>query len=170
MVDQYLKPNVKRGALYDAIAVIVLGVLTAIPLLGCLLAPLTCVIGLLLPFGIGWLVAQWSKTMPTAMTPLSVTSSSPYSTPAVDGAVAAGVGHLLGGIVSLVITLLFGGIFSSIGAAGDPGTAGDVAAGLAIGAAGGVVGLIVSAIIGAIAGAIGGILYVVFSQRQSPAA
>lgn len=169
MIDRYLKPNVKRGAIYDAVAVAVLGILTAIPLLGCLVSPLTCLIGLVLPFAIGWLVAQWGQTMPSGITPLSVSSTSPYTTPAVDGAVATGVGHLVGGLVSLIIGLLFSGLFTSISAASDPSSVGGAAVGLAFGAAGGIVGLIIGAVIAAIAGAIGGVLYVLFSQRRTSA-
>ncbi|MER3514363.1 MAG: hypothetical protein C4310_08215, partial [Chloroflexota bacterium] len=119
MIDRYLKPNVKRGAIYDAIVAAVLGILTAIPILGCLVSPLTCLIGLVLPFAIGWLVAQWGQSMPAGPTPLSVSSTSPYATPAVDGAVATGVGHLAGGLVSLVIGLLVSSLFTSISAASD---------------------------------------------------
>jgi hypothetical protein len=126
-------------------------------------------VGMLLPLAIGWLVAQWGRTMPGSVTPLSVSSTSPYATPAVDGAVATGVGHLAGGLVTLILGLLLSGLWTSIGLAGDPGTAGEVATGLAIGAAGGVIGWIFGAIVAAIAGAIGAILYIVFSQRQSPA-
>lgn len=169
MVDQYLKPNVKRGAIYDAIVVAVLGILTAIPVLACLVSPLMCLIGLILPFAIGWLVAQWGQNMPAGATPLSVSSTSPYATPAVDGAVATGVGHLAGGLVSLVIGLLVRGLFTSISAASDLSSTGSAVAGLAFGAAGDVVNLIFSAIIAAIAGAIGGVLYVLFSQRRASA-
>lgn len=169
MIDRYLKPNVKRGAIYDAIVVAVLGILTAIPVLACLVSPLTCLIGLILPFAIGWLVAQWGQNMPAGTTPLSVSSTSPYATPAIDGAVATGVGHLAGGLVSLVIGLVVSGLFTSISAASDLSSAGGAAVGLAFGAAGGVIGLIIGAIIAAIAGAIGGVLYVLFSQRRASA-
>lgn len=169
MIDQYFKPNVKRGAIYDAVIGVVLGILTLIPVLGCLLSPLTCVIGLLLPFAIGWLVAQWGRTMSMTATPLSISSGSPYATPAVDGAVAAGAGHLVSGLIVLVLNLLFSGLFASLGAAGSPGDAGSAAAGIAVGGAAGIFGVIVTTIVAAVAGAIGGVLYVVFSQRQSPA-
>ncbi len=168
MIDQYLKPNVKRGAIYDAVISLVIGVLSLIPLLGCIVAPVTCLVGLILPFAIGWFVAQWGRTMPATPTPLSVSSTSPYATPAVDGAVAAGAGHLVGGLLTLVISLLFSSFFATLGAS-SAGEAGRAAAGLAIGAAGGVIGWIFGAIIAAIAGAIGGALYVLYSSRQSTA-
>src|SRR5512135_1303908 len=101
MIDQYLKPNVKQGAIYGAIIGIVIGIISLVPLLGCIALPLTCVISLLLPFGIGYFVAQWGTSPSVSMvkTPLAVQSSSPYATPAVDGAVAAGLASLVSGII-----------------------------------------------------------------------
>jgi hypothetical protein len=170
MIDQYLKPNVKQGAIYYAVVSIVLGIVMLIPLLNCLVAPLACVVGILLPFAIGWLVAQWGKTMPATATPLAVQSTSPYTTPAVDGAVAAGVGALVSGIIVWVISLIFSGVFASIGAASGSQSAGGAALGVAIGGAFGIVGVITGTIIGAILGAIGGVLYVVFNQRRATTA
>ncbi len=171
MIDQWLKPNVKQGAIYYAIVATVIGILMLIPLLNCLVAPLACVVGLLLPFAIGWLVAQWNLVMPsTVVTPLAVQSTSPYTTPAVDGATAAGVGSLVSGVITWIISLLFSGIFASIGAAAGNQSAGSAAVGFAIGGAAGLVGIVMGVIFAAIFGAIGGVLYVVFNQRRAPAA
>jgi hypothetical protein len=171
MIDQYLKPNVKQGAIYYGIVAIVLGIVSLIPVLNCIALPVTCVVALLLPFAIGWLVAQWgtSSTMAMVKTPLAVQSTSPYATPAVDGAVAAGVGALVAGIIVWIASLIFGGIFATVGAA-NAGEAGTAAAGLAIGGAVGIVGVVFQVIVGAIAGAIGGVLYVVINQRKATAA
>ncbi len=169
MIDQYLKPSVKQGAIYYAVVATVLGILMAIPLLNCLVAPLACVVGLLLPFAIGWLVAQWSTTMPSRATPLAVQSTSPYTTPAVDGGVAAGVGSLVSGIIVWIVTTLFSGIFASIGAASGGQSAGGAALGVAIGGAFGVVGIIIGVIFAAIFGAVGGVLYVIMNQRKAAA-
>lgn len=168
MINQYLKPNVQRGAIYYAIVGIVLGIISLIPILNCIALPVTCVVALLLPFGIGWFVAQWGTSSGMAMvkTPLAVQSSSPYATPAVDGAVATGIGALVSGIIVWIAGLIFGGIFATIGAA-NAGEAGQAAAGLAIGGAVGIVGVVFQVIIAAIAGAIGGVLYIVFSQRKT---
>jgi hypothetical protein len=169
MIDQYLKPNVKRGAILSAIIGTLIGILSAIPLLGCLLLPVTCIIALLLPFVTGWLVAQWGRTLPmgTMTTPFSIKSDSPYATPALDGAVAAGIGALISGLIVWVCGLLFAGLFATTGIAGDPGSAGSSASGLVIGAVGGVVSVIVTTIVAAIAGAIGGIIYIVFSSSRT---
>lgn len=169
MIDQYLKPNVKRGAIYYAIVGSVIGILVAIPLLGCLVAPFACVTWLVLPLAIGYFVAQWGSapTMAMAKTPLAVQSSSPYTTPAVDGAVAAGSGAVVSGIVSLIVSLLFSGIFAAISSGGTASDAGGAAIGLAAGAVGGVFGLIIGIIASAIFGAAGGALYVIMSQRKS---
>ncbi len=171
MIDQYLKPNVKQGAIYYGIVAIVLGIVSLIPVLNCIALPVTCLVALLLPFAIGWLVTQWgtSSTMAMVKTPLAVQSTSPYATPAVDGAVAAGVGALVAGIIVWIAGLIFGGIFATVGAA-NAGEAGTAAAGLAIGGAAGFFGVIFEVIIAAIAGAIGGVLYVVFNQRKATTA
>jgi hypothetical protein len=168
MIDQYLKPNVKRGAIYYGIVAIVLGIISLIPILNCIALPVTCVVALLLPFGIGWFVAQWGTSQGMAMvkTPLAVQSSSPYATPAVDGAVAAGVGALVAGIIVWIAGLIFGGIFATIGAA-NAGEAGTAAASVAVGGAFGIVGVVFQVIVAAIAGAIGGVIYIVFNQRKT---
>jgi len=169
MLDQYLKPNVKRGAIYYAIIGIVLSILVAIPFLGCLVAPLACVTWLVLPLAIGYLVAQWGATSNTAMvkTPLAVQSSSPYATPAVDGAVAAGAGSVVSGIVGLIISLVLAGIFTALGNSGTASDAAGAAAGLAVAGVGGIVGVIIGIIAAAIFGAVGGAIYVVISQRNA---
>jgi hypothetical protein len=169
MIDQFLKPNVKRGAIYYAIVGIVMSVLVAIPLLGCLVAPFACVTWLVLPLVIGYFVAQWGSAPSTAMvkTPLAVQSSSPYTTPAIDGAVASAAGALVSGIVGLIIGLLFSGIFAAIGSSGSASDAGGAAFGLAAGAVGGIFGLIIGIIASAIFGAVGGALYVIMSQRKT---
>ena len=168
MIDQYLKPNVKRGAIYYGIVGIVLGIVSLIPILNCIALPVTCVVAVVLPFAIGWLVAQWGSapTMAMVKTPLAIQSTSPYATPAVDGAVAAGVGALVAGIIVWIVGLIFGGIFATVGAA-NAGEAGTAAAGLAVGGAVGIVGVVFQVIIAAIAGAVGGVLYIVFSQRKT---
>jgi hypothetical protein len=160
MIDQYLKPNVKQGAIYAAIIVAVLGILLRVPLLGCLVLPFACVAGLVVPLAVGYLTAQWGKTMPATMTPLAVQSTSPYATPAVDGAVAAAVGALVGGLIAWIVDLLFGGIFATIGAATNSDAAGALAFGLAASGIGGIFGVIFSTIFAAVLGAIGGVLYV----------
>ena len=169
MLDQYFKPNVKRGAIYYAIVGIIISVLIAIPLLGCLVAPFACVTWLLLPLAIGYFVAQWGSSPTTAVTttPLAVQSSSPYATPAVDGAVAAGAGAVVSGIVGLIVSLIFSAIFAAIGSSGTASDAGSAAVGLAAGAVSGVIGLIIGIIMAAIFGAVGGALYVVMSQRNT---
>ena len=169
MLDQYFKPNVKRGAIYYAIVGIVIGVLVAIPVLGCLVAPFACVTWLLLPLAIGYFVAQWGATSSSALvkTPLTVQSSSPYVTPAVDGAVSAGAGAVVSGIVVLIVTLIFGGIFAAMGSSGTASDAGSAAIGLAAAGVGGIFGLIIGIITAAIFGAVGGALYVVISQRNA---
>ncbi len=168
MLNQYFKPNVQRGALYYAIIATVLGILMLSPLLNCVVAPLACVIGALLPFATGWFVAQWGRTMPSTATPLAVQSTSPYATPAVDGGVAAGVGSLVSGIIVWIISTLFGGIFAAMGAAAG-GDTGSAAAATAIGAAGGIVGVIIGVVVALIFGAIGAVIYVVYSSRNTAA-
>jgi hypothetical protein len=123
MIDQYLKPNVKQGAIYYGIVAIVLGIVSLIPVLNCIALPVTCLVALLLPFAIGWLVAQWgtSSTMAMVKTPLAVQSTSPYATPAVDGAVAAGTaaaGLAIGGafgIVGVIFEVIIAAIAGAIG-------------------------------------------------------
>ncbi len=166
MIDQYLKPNVKRGALYYAIISLVLGILMLIPLLNCLVAPLACLIGTILPFATGWFVAQWGRTMPSTATPLAVQSTSPYAAPAVDGAVATGVGSLVSGIIVWIIGTLFGGIFAAMGAAAG-GSTGSEAVGTVIGAAGGIFGVIIGVIVAAIFGAVGAAIYVAYTSRNT---
>ncbi len=172
MIEQYLKPNVQRGAILNAVIGTVLGILSLIPLLGCLLLPVTCVIALLLPFVTGWLVAQWGRTMPmsTVSTPLSIRSDSPYATPAVDGAVAAGLGALVSGLIIWIVSVLCGGLFAIAGSAGDLSQAGSAATGLVFGAVGGFVSLVVTTMVAAIAGAIGGVLYILFTARPATTA
>ncbi len=169
MLDQYLKPNVKRGAIYYAIIGIIISILVAIPFLGCLVAPFACVTWLILPLAIGYFVAQWGATSSTAMvkTPLAVQSTSPYATPAVDGAVAAGAGSVVSGIVGLIIALLFSAVFTALGSSGTASDAGGAALGLAAAGVGGIVGVIIGIIAAAIFGAIGGALYVIINQRNA---
>ncbi len=168
VIDEYLKPNVKRGAIYGAIIGIVIGIISLIPLLNCIALPLTCVISLLVPFAIGWFVAQWgtSPTMALVKTPLAIQSTSPYATPAVDGAVAAALASLVAGIITWIAGLIFSGIFATVAAA-NAGEAGQAAAGLAFGGAFGIIGVIFGAVIAAIAGAIGGAGYVMVNQRNA---
>jgi hypothetical protein len=168
MLDQYLKPSVKRGATYYAIIAIVLGIISLIPVLNCIALPVTCLVALALPFATGWLVAQWGTTMPATPTPLAIQSTSPYATPAVDGAVATGVGSLVSGIIVWIAGLIFGGIFATVGAA-NAGEAGQAAAGLAVGGAFGIIGVIFGVIIAAVAGAIGAVLYIAL-RAQRPTA
>lgn len=166
MIDQYLKPNVKRGVLYFAIIAIIAGVIGRIPVLACIALPVLCIIWVALPFGIGWLTAQWGRTMPATATPLAVQSSSPYATPAVDGAVASGVGALVANavvwVVGLLIDVAFAGVASATG--GDSGAA---AVGLAAGGVAGFIGIFIGAVVAAIAGAIGGALYVIVNQNRA---
>lgn len=169
MIDQYLKPNVKRGAIYYAVISIVLGIVMLIPLLNCVAAPVACIVGLLLPFATGWLVAQWGRTMTVTATPLAIQSTSPYATPAVDGGVAAGVGALASGIVVWIVSLLFSGLFAGLSSLSGSESAGGAALGVAIGGAAGIVGIIFGTVLAAIFGAIGGALYVIFNQRQAAA-
>jgi hypothetical protein len=168
MLDQYLKPNVKRGAIYGAGVGIVIGIISVIPFLNCLALPLTCVVSLLLPFAIGYFVAQWGSEPSMAMvkTPLAVQSSSPYATPAVDGAVASGLAALVGGLVTWIVGLIVSGVFATVNAA-NAGEAGTAAAGLAVGGAFGIIGVIFGVVIAAIAGAIGGAIYVLIKQNRS---
>jgi hypothetical protein len=171
MIDQYLKPNVKRGAIYYAVVAIVLGIISLIPVLGCIALPVTCIAALLLPFAIGWLVAQWGSTGTMAMTttPLAVKSDSPYATPAVDGAVATGVGALVSGVIVWIAGLILSGLFATVTSA-NAGEAGQAAAGLAVGGAFGIIGIIFGVIIAAVAGAIGGAIYVAMRQQRPTAA
>src|ERR671932_605489 len=101
-MDALNKPNVRRGATYYAIIATVLGIITAIPVLGCIALPITCVVGLLLPFAIGWLVAQWGSYALTTTTMGSVPPSSALATPgaaaAMDGGIATAAGALVSGI------------------------------------------------------------------------
>lgn len=156
MLDQYLKPNVKRGATYDAIIGTVLGIVSIIPLLNCIALPLTCVSALALPLVIGWFVAQWGGASDTGKA-------------AIDGAIATGVGHLVSGVIVLILTALLGVVFGAIGAATGSDT-GSVAIGVAAGAAGSVFLLIFSVIFGVIFGAVGGLLYVAFQGSKKAAA
>ncbi|MGE5141025.1 MAG: hypothetical protein ACM3JD_16280 [Rudaea sp.] len=170
MIDQYLKPNVKRGAMYFAIIATIAGVIGRIPVLVCLALPVLCAIWLVLPFATGWLTAQWGRTMAATATPLAVQSSSPYATPAVDGAVAAGVGALVANAIVWVVGLLFDVAFAGFAAATGNDATGS-ALGLAASGIGGFFGIFIGAIVAAIAGAIGGAIYVIYTQsRATPAA
>lgn len=169
MIDQYLKPNVKRGALYYGIIAAIIGILVAIPFLGCLVALLNCFVGPILALGTGYLIAQWGATMSTSMTtrtPLAVQSSSPYTTPAIDGAVGTGVGALIGGIVGWIAGLIVSVGLTGLGVAAG-GDTGSAAVGVAAQGIGGIFSIVVTVVFALILGAIGGVLYVVFSQRKS---
>lgn len=150
------KPTIQRGAIIDAVVVIVLGIVAVIPLLNCIALPVSCVVALVLPLAVGWLVAQWGG--------LSQTVDGLK-----DGALATGAGHLVGGIVVFILNLLLGGIFAAMGAAGG-GDAGSAATGFAVGAGAGIVGLILGAIFGAAFGAVGGLLYVVIQGSKKATA
>ncbi len=167
MIDQYLKPNVKQGAIYATIVVAVLGILLKVPLLGCLILPFACVLGLVVPLAVGYLTAQWGKTMPATTTPLAVQSTSPYTTPAVDGAIAAAVGAFVGGVIAWIVGLFFGGVFATIGAAANSDAAGGLAFALAANGIGGIFSVIFSTIFAAILGAIGGALYVLIGPGKT---
>lgn len=169
MIDQYLKPNVKRGALYYAIIATVLGILMLIPLLNCLVAPLACVVGLILPFATGWFVAQWGATMLPRATPLAIQSTSPYATPAVDGAIATGAGSLVSGIIIWIVSTLLGGAIAMLGAAAGGNTP-SAAVGSMLGAAGGLLGIVFGVIVAAIFGAIGAVIYLLYTSRNASTA
>ncbi|MGE5140393.1 MAG: hypothetical protein ACM3JD_13080 [Rudaea sp.] len=164
MLDQYLKPNVKQGALYYAVVAVVLGIIGLIPFLNCLAAPFTFLIWLVLPFAVGWLVAQWGETMPATKTPFVVQSTSPYATPAVDGAVAAGAGALASGVVVWVLRLLSDLFFAGLAGNG----AGVLAA--VVGGVAGIIAVIIGVVIAAVAGAIGGALYVIVKENRAKTA
>ncbi len=165
MLDQYLKPNVKQGALYYAAVAIVLGIISLIPILACIVSPVTCLVWLVLPFAVGWLVAQWGRTMPVTKTPFVVQSTSPYATPAVDGAVAAGAGAIVSGVIVWVLRLLSDLFFA--GLAASQGGSGGAVFGVAFTGVAGIIGVIIGTVIAAVAGAIGGALYVIVNQNRA---
>jgi uncharacterized protein YqgC (DUF456 family) len=134
-----------RAGLIGAVAGLVVALLSRIPFLGCLVAPL------------GWVVA-----LATGALYVHFRAERGGSVELAEGAVGGGVaGAVAGAVQSLVsglLTLIFGAVdtaSSLFGGSDIGGTA--LAAGVTI--IGVVIGLVVGAIIGAVLGAIGGAIY-----------
>jgi hypothetical protein len=161
-MNQYLTAEVKRGATYYAVIAIVLDILGALlgiaiiavpPLafLACASVPLLCLVGLAIPVGIGWFVAQWS-------------SSNDMSKGAMSGAFACGLGALIAGAVNFVLGLCVNVVTSSMGLQ----NAGDMVGALILGIGSGLIGWIIGAVFAAIFGAVGGLLYVAIQGNKAP--
>jgi len=152
-MEQYLTSEVKKGALYSAIVGTVIGFIGVIPVLNCLAAPVTCVVGFVLPIAIGWLVAQWS-------------AATDMGRGAILGAFAAGIGGVISGVIVFVLNVLVNMVWSALGL-GLGSDAGSTAVSIVAVVTGACIGFFIAAILSAIFGAVGGLLYVAIQGSKA---
>lgn len=134
-MNALLTPQVKLGAIIYAGIGVVMVVVSVIPYLNCLMAPVLCLGSTILPGAIGWMVGTWGNT-------------TNLRDGATQGAIACGLGTIVFGLLQIVINVakeIMGGTPTLMSVVVGP-----------------LGGFVLGIVIFAFFGAVGGLLYVAF--------